>query len=548
MRFSSRLLLISILILGFTSAGFVLRSDTYFQIQKNFTIFSEVYENITNSYIDEVDPERLMRRGIEAMLEELDPYTVLIDEAESAQMDIMTTGQYAGVGLEIGARGGQLVVIAPIEGYSAHRRGIRAGDVVKRIDDIDVSRMNADDLQSLLRGDPGTNVTVSIQRYGIEELLEFELTRETIEVRNVTYYSTLESDSRIGYILLRRFAQNAAEEVREAILEMERDEPLDGLVLDLRNNPGGLLDEAVKIIDKFVPAGEKVVWTEGRQSRANQNYETSEDAVYPDKPLVILQNGGSASASEIVSGALQDLDRAVIMGQRSFGKGLVQIVQPLSYNVSLKVTTSKYYIPSGRSIQSTPFVSEEEVSAMDEVPDSLRTRFSTQSGRDVFEGIGIEPDIMIRDRQQSMLEIALLQNSHYFFFANEFTAGRDSMPADMSRDEIYQRFLTYLEEQDFEYATRAERHLNRFRESLDESGISGSEELIDDMEELVRAKKAQNKKEFAEYIERELFQELVSRFDGNSGRMSEQLKTDEAATRAAKLLRSPDRYASIFKP
>ncbi len=549
MRLFSRYILLFILLLGITSAGFIARSsDSYFLIKKNFTIFSEVFESVSNIYVDEVDPERLMRRGISSMLEELDPYTVLIDESESRRMDMVTTGQYAGVGLEVGARGGQLVVIAPIEGYSAERRGVRAGDIIKKADGIDVSRMGAEDLQSLLRGDPGSTVVLTIQRQGIEDLLDFELTRETIDVNNVFYTGLLESDDRIGYILLNRFAQNAAEEVREAILELEEDAPLDGLVLDLRNNPGGLLEESVKIIDKFVPAGETVVWTEGRLSRANQTYETSEEPVYPDKPLVILQNNGSASASEIVSGALQDLDRAVVVGERSFGKGLVQIVQDLSYNASLKITTSKYYMPSGRSIQSTPYVTEQEMADMEEVPDSLRTPFTTKAGRTVYEGIGIEPDLTTTERQQTMLEIALLQNSHYFFFANDYVAEHDTIPEDLDLDVLYSDFREYLRNRDFQYVTRPERHLQRFRESLEDELVEEFSERISDMEELIELKKEREKEQFAEHIREELYLELVSRYQGRSGRIRESLKTDPAAIQAVDLLQNRVNYAFILEP
>jgi carboxyl-terminal processing protease len=548
MRFTSRFALIAVIVAGIAATGFILRPDPYFLIQKNFRIFSEVFENVTGSYIDEVDAEQLIRSGVDAMLNELDPYTVLIDEAGSRQMDIVTTGQYAGVGLEVGARGGQLVVIAPIEGYSAERRGVRAGDIIKKVDEIDVTRMSTEDLQSLLRGDPGTKVVLTIRRFGIEEPLEFELTRETIEVRNVTYYGMLGSDERIGYILLRRFAQNAAEEVRKAILELQSEGPLDGLVLDLRNNPGGLLDEAVKIIDKFVPPGERVVWTEGRMSRANQQYETSEQPVYPDGPLVVLQNSGSASASEIVSGALQDLDRAVVIGERSFGKGLVQIVQPLSYNVSLKITTSKYFIPSGRSIQSTPYLTSEEAAAMDEVPDSLRTRHQTRAGRIVYEGIGIEPDLVVAQRPHSMLEIALLQNSHYFFFANEYTSGKDRLDPEKGPVDFYQAFLAYLDAQEFEYTTRAERHFERFLETLDPEVKETSADRVSSMKDLVAQEKKMEEKRYSEHVKRELYLELISRFNGNRGRMKEQLKSDEAALKAIELIENRTRYLSILEP
>lgn len=548
MRANRRFLAVSLAVLLVTSTGFVLRSDPFFEIRKQFTLFSEVFENLSTLYIEDVNTERLVRHGIDAMLEELDPYTSLIDEAGSREMDIMTTGQYAGVGLEIGARGGQLVVIAPVEGYSAERRGVRAGDIIRRVDGLDVSRLTTDDLQTLLRGDAGTEVTLTIQRYGIEELLDFELVRERIEVRNVTHFGLLETDERIGYILLRRFGQNASGEVAQAIRDMESDGPLHGLVLDLRNNPGGLLDEAVKIVDKFVPAGEKVVWTEGRLSRANREYTTREPALFADKPVIVLQNHGSASASEIVSGALQDLDRAVIIGERSFGKGLVQIVQPLSYNVSLKVTTSRYFTPSGRSIQPVPRISATDVADQEAAQDTSQTPFLTRAGREVFEGIGIEPDLQVDARQQSMLEIALLQNSHYFFFANEFVSSAEHFDYERDMDRVYDLFEQYLTQQNFTYATRSERQLERFKASLDQSFASDTDQVFDTMKELVEAEKKHKSEHYAEYIRRELALELLSRFGGQSARMGHYLANDAVVSQAISLLEEPHQYSLIMEP
>lgn len=530
-----------------TSTGFVLRSDPFFEIRKQFTLFSEVFENLSTLYIEDVNAERLVRHGIDAMLEELDPYTALIDEAGSREMDIMTTGQYAGVGLEIGARGGQLVVIAPVEGYSAERRGVRAGDIIRKVDGLDVSRLTTDDLQALLRGDAGTSVTLTIQRYGIEELLDFELERERIEVRNVTHFGLLETDERIGYILLRRFGQNASGEVEQAIRDMQSDGPLDGLVLDLRNNPGGLLDEAVKIVDKFVPAGEKVVWTEGRLSRANREYTTKEPALFAEKPVIVLQNHGSASASEIVSGALQDLDRAVIIGERSFGKGLVQIVQPLSYNVSLKVTTSRYFTPSGRSIQPVPRISSEIVDQQTD-GETNDMPFLTRSGREVVEGVGIEPDLGVDARQQSMLEIALLQNSHYFFFANEFVSSEESFDYERDMDRVYALFEQYLAQQNFTYTTRSERQLERFKASLDQSFAPDAEHLFETMKELVEAEKMHKSEHYAKYLRHELAMELLSRFGGQTARMGHYLANDAVVSKAITLLEEPHQYSLIMEP
>lgn len=534
-------------LVALASAGFIYSSDTYFQIKKNFTIFNEVYEEVSKRYVVDIDPDKVIQRGINAMLETLDPYTVLIDESQSRDMDIMTTGQYAGVGLEVGARGGKLVVIAPIEGYSAHRRGVRAGDVILRVNDLDVSNFSPEDLQTQLRGESGTQVTIVVKRYGIDQELEFELTRESIEVKNIVWAGLLEhTDKRIGYVLLRRFGQNAASEVAEAIMEMKEEAELDAFVLDMRNNPGGLLDEAVKLTDLFVDAGESVVATKGRLPETNFSYETQNGVLFSGKPLFVLQNNGSASASEIVAGALQDLDKAVIIGERSFGKGLVQIVRPLSYNMAVKITTSKYYTPSGRSLQSMEYIGEEETADIS-VPDSIRQVFKTRSGREVYEGLGIEPDIAIDEHKLSLLEIALLRNSHYFFFANQYASENDEFSEDNLNEELYKSFNKYLDAEEFDFETRSQRYYENMKATLSDQIRGDVASQLEELNTIIKRDKEMMMKENKEFIKRELFLEIVSRYEGNTGRIKRSLTDDPMILKVKELTDETETYFSILQ-
>lgn len=534
----------SLLMVSAFTVGFVYTTDPYFLIKKNFTIFSEVYDEVSKRYVNEIEPEGLMRHGINAMLEQLDPYTVIIDEADSQEMDIVTTGQYAGVGLEVGARGEKLVVVAPIEGYSAEQRGMRAGDIIIAVNGTPTENMSMEGLQSLLRGEAGSRVSITATRYGLEEDLTFDLTRERIEIKNITYAGLLETDKRIGYVLMRRFAQNASEELRRAIIEMEEEGKLDGLILDLRNNPGGLLDEAVYTVEKFVEPGHDVVQTKGRLPETNTTYKTREPAIF-DKPLIVLQNNGSASSSEIVTGALQDLDKAIIIGGRSFGKGLVQIIRPLSYNLAIKITTSKYFTPSGRSIQSLKYASIEDPEKI-KVPDSLRTPFKTLSGRTVYEGIGIEPDIEVEEGPQSLLEIALLQNSHYFFFANQYASEHGESMVNMDDDSLYDSFRSYLDEAGFDFETRSGRLYARFKESLKEEIRQDVSQQLAQFEEIIAREKQNEMDAHSEAIRQELYLEVLSRFEGASGRLKHNLKYDEAVLQGVDLIADPGKYYTIL--
>ncbi|MCC5932830.1 MAG: S41 family peptidase [Candidatus Cyclonatronum sp.] len=523
-------------------AGFATASDTFFQIRKNFAIFSEVIQEVNELYVVEVDPERTIRRGINAMLETLDPYTVLIDESQTQDIDLISTGSYAGIGIEVGARGGELVIIAPVEGYSAHRKGVRAGDVIVSVNGIPASELTPDDLTLQMRGQIGSTVDLVVRRFGIADELSFTLERERIEVRNIDWYGMADEQAGIAYIMLSRFGQNAGSEMRRAIEEMEQSHTINSLILDLRNNPGGLLIEAVRVADLFLPAGEPVVHTRGRAAQTRQLYSTSNPSFFGDRPVVVLQNGGSASSSEIVSGALQDHDRAVIMGERSFGKGLVQIIRPISYGLALKITTSKYFIPSGRYIQSVDYNGEADA--------GLPQHFETAGGRRVVQRTGIEPDIVLEKPAETMLEVELHRGSHYFYFANQFMADDPQMPVPGVNDEaLIQAFRDYLSNAAFSYTTRAQRRLTDLRDQLiqdygDAAGpFAGTlEDLESDLEQL-RLKEID---EVRDTILREIYLELSARIEGSNMRKQTSVSLDALVSEAIALLGEPEQYAQIL--
>lgn len=541
-----------ILILGgflLFSAAFIQNGDLFFQIKKQLTIFSDVYKEVATQYVDEVSPETLMKRSINSMLETLDPYTVFIDEGEQQQMEIISSGSYGGIGIDAGFKGNQIVIIAPLDGYPAQRAGLRAGDIIEEINGVRVSGFSPEEVQQLTVGDVGTTVSLKIRRPGIEQSINFELERERIEIKNITYAGLLGDHDQFGYIQLNRFGQQTAEEVRSELLTMnEKNSDLQGLILDLRNNPGGLLNEAVELIDKFIEPGVTVVETRGRLDAHNNAFVTEEPAIFEDLPLVVLVNNGSASASEVVAGALQDLDRAVVVGENSFGKGLVQTVRPLSYNTSLKVTISKYYTPSGRSIQSVNYSGFDEVDG-NVVPDSLRRAFKTKNGRVVFDGRGIEPDVKFEDQQTSLLEISLQTGNQYFFFINELLNDPSYDGNENIEDQLFDKFASYLIEQNFSFEMPVDSHLDALASNIDQfSQSSSAEKNIDELKALLRDYKISQIYENQDIIDKNLKMEWLSQTVGQDERNKAMLEIDEQVLKSLEILEESSEYLSILRP
>ncbi|MEP1307646.1 MAG: S41 family peptidase [Balneola sp.] len=519
------------------------QNDIYFLLKKNFSIFSESYQNVALDYVDEIDPEILMRTGLKAMFETLDPYTVIYNESQNEQAEILSRGNYAGIGIEAGYRQGEVVIVAPTEGGPADRSGLKAGDVIVAVDGISTENLQPEEVQTLTVGEVGSEVTISIKRYGVEKALDFELTRERIEVTNVSHSALIGDNKNTGYIKLSQFGSRSADEIRTTLIELQGKSELNGLVLDLRDNPGGILQEAVAIIDKFVEPGLMVVENRGRIAEYNQTFST-EEPVFFDKPVVVLVNGGSASASEVVSGALQDLDRAVILGEQSFGKGLVQIVKPLPYNTSMKITIARYYIPSGRSIQSIDYTHEDRNSGVVRREESSKV-FKTKNGRTVNEGRGIEPDLVVEIDQPSLLEISLLQKGVLFDFATQYYSKNENNEFSEPPSDIFDNFVQYLKEIEFDFTNETEDYLDVIENDL--QGVEGAMSKINDLRALVEAQKDIELRKSKEFIEKTIWLELIARKGGQSAKTNASLGKDIQLNAAIELINNPEQTKSLLK-
>jgi len=402
---------IGIIVVLLTLPGlFVFKTaDNYFEISKNLQIMSSVVHEVNTYYVDDVEPSKLLRTGIDAMLKSLDPYTDFYSESEIEDYRFMTTGQYGGVGATISKKGEDVVIAEPYEGWPAQKADLRAGDVLIEVDGKTVKGKSTDDVSKLLKGSPNTELKVVIKRLGVEGTMTKTVMRQEIKVKNVPYYGMI--NDKIGYIKYSGFRQQSAEEVRDALKNLEKDHNISGLVFDLRGNPGGLLDEAIKTVNVFVDKGQLVVFTKGKMEDWNHQYSTEGEPLDTKIPVVILVDGGSASAAEIVSGSLQDLDRAIVVGANSYGKGLVQTTRPLPYNTQMKITTSKYYIPSGRCIQKIDYAKKDDEGNAYHLPDSLKRAFKTKDGRVVYDGTGIKPDVALPRKKYADVIMSLGQKT-----------------------------------------------------------------------------------------------------------------------------------------
>jgi carboxyl-terminal processing protease len=535
-------LLAGLVVLVF-GGGFLLLPDTdlYLKINKGIDVFGRVYREITVNYVDEIDPEKFMQAGIDGMLGTLDPYTVYIDKEEGDEVDLLTTGKYGGIGVTIGARDGALKVITVMDGYSAQRAGIIPGDRLIEVGGVTVGTKKPDEVRSLTRGEPGTEVKVIIERDGITKPIEFVLIREEIQVKNVTYAGFVGDG--IGYIRLERFSRKAGEEVRQAIKEMKIKGEIKGLVLDLRGNPGGLLDAAVDVVSKFVPRGSPIVTTKGRKPEADKSYQSTEEPLLPSTPLVVLTDRGSASASEIVAGALQDLDRALIVGTRTFGKGLVQTILPLNFGAQLKITTARYYIPSGRSIQEIDYQHRDRNGVFATVPDSLKREFKTSRGRKEFEFGGIAPDSVVRDIDVGPMVRELMKRALIFKFANSYIMAHKGEKITGADDSILGAFRAFLDREKFDYQEEMEGKITDLRQVAERSHYTPEvSETLDRLELTLQKEKTHGFERYKDHITNELNIELMARLHGDQGRIEASLKEDVQLLAGEGLLKDRKAY------
>ena len=541
MKFKKISTVLLITITAFSSLAFV---DNYFEISKNLEIFTSTYKEINSNYVDDVDAAKLMRTGIEAMVESLDPYTNYISESEVEDYRFMTTGQYGGVGATIFQRDKQVVVREIYEGYPAQKAGIKPGDILLEIDGKVMTGKNNNEVSKFLKGSAGTELEVMVKRDGIEKPFKVIIKREEIQIDNVPYYGMINENT--GIIQLKGFTQNAGREVKNALMELKKNPNLKNIILDLRGNPGGLLHEAVDIANIFVNKGELAVDTRGKNKESNKKYYTINEPIDAEIPLAILTNSSSASASEIVSGVVQDLDRGVIIGQRTFGKGLVQTTRPLTYNAQLKITTAKYYIPSGRCIQALDYSNRNEDGSVGKVPDSLIKEFKTKSGRKVYDGGGVAPDFKTDLQTYSVITQALLNKNIIFDFVNKYVAKNPNAPTLSNftlKDKEYEDFIAYVKSTNFDYQTKSEKILDDYREAaVKEKYYDAVKTDLDQLKNKLMHDKGADLLKFKSEIKEILEEEIASRYYYQKGRIVQSLKNDIEVKQALEVFNNIQLY------
>lgn len=541
-----RILLTTIAVLLF-AAPMTAQND--FEIAKNVDIFVSILKELNEKYADEISPGKLTKTAIDAMLTSLDPYTVYYPESEIENFRMMTTGQYGGVGALIQQHGKDVVISEPYDGSPSQKAGLRAGDIIRKVNGQSLEGKNSSDVSAAMKGQPGSTLVLEVFRPSANKNMTFNIVREEIKLPNIPYSGML--DNEVGYVKLDQFTEKAGSEVREAFLKL-KDQGMKYFILDLRDNGGGLLNEAVNIMNIFVDRGIQIVETKGKIPEQQRVHKTMAPATDKEIPVVVLVNEHSASASEIVSGAFQDLDRGVIVGKKSFGKGLVQNVLPLDYNTSLKITVAKYYIPSGRCVQNIEYFEKDTAKGAFKIPDSLAVAFKTKNGRTVYDKGGVEPDVLTEDTLLSEVLASLVMHNLIFDFANNYRATHDTIVAADKftvDDKLYEEFVAFLKDKDYSYKTETEEVLEDLKKAADEDKVFKEiESYYNQLKEKLDKEKAQDLYKFKDEISKYLASEIVVRYYYQKGRIINLLSEDKDIAVAKSILKDQARYKSILSP
>ena len=520
-----------------------------FEIAKSLDIYNSLLRELNLNYVDEINPGELNEAAIKAMLEGLDPYTVFIPESDIENAKFMTTGEYGGIGALIQYDGEWTRISDPYYGWPAQKAGIIAGDIILEVNGVDCKKKNTQQVSEMLKGQPGTEVTLKIKRYGEEKPITKVLKREKVKIDNIPYYTVF--DNGVAYLSLSGFTRDAAKEMKEKVLEMKKNHELKGFVLDLRGNGGGLMNEAVDIVNLFIPKGKMVVSMRGKAANANSVHPTTNDPVDLEIPLAILVDGSSASASEIVAGAIQDYDRGVIIGERTFGKGLVQNILPLSYNTQMKVTVAHYYIPSGRCIQEIDYSHKKDTTQAK--ADTLGKAFTTVGGRTVYEGHGITPDVKVKRDPYATVTAYLYGKNYIFDYANKFYSEHktiDSADRFQIDDATSRDFMQFVKEKNFTYTTESEKAIEKLKKTAKEEGyLDKIQSQIELLEKNFASEKEKDLLNNRKDIEELLRSEIVGRYYFQKGRIISSLNDDPDLKRAFEILlntNGKDEYHSIL--
>lgn len=546
-RMKKKYLAIFFTIIGFfvlTAAG-----DRYFELSKNIEIFTTLFKELNTYYVDEVDPNKLMETGIESMLASLDPFTNYISGADIDEYQLQTTGKYDGVGSRIMKIDDYIVISDPYEGYPAQKAGLESGDIILEIDGKSAKGFTTDQMSNLLKGQPNTSIKIKIKQNSTGLEKELTITRAEIQIKNVPYFGMINDE--IGYIKLDNFAEKAGQEVADAMKELkENNSKLSGVIFDLRGNGGGLLNEAINVANVWIDKGLKIVYTKGKTADSNHEYQTQNKPIDLQIPLIVLIDEGTASASEIVSGSIQDLDRGIVIGQNSYGKGLVQITRPIAYKSRLKVTTSKYYIPSGRCIQRIDYTHRDETGIAKVLPDSLRKSFKTKFGRIVKDGAGIEPDVKTEEEIMADVTISLFENNHFFTFANLYKKNHPTLLGDSKykmTEAEYAEFVEFVKSKSFKYETDTEKALKALKKTAeDEKYLAALQPAITTLESEILSEKGDDLMKFKSEIKRILQMEIVSRYKYEKGRIASSLTEDKDIATSLEYFKEIEKYNKLL--
>lgn len=541
----------TLLILVVLTAAVKPSTDRYFEILKNLDIFATLFKEVNTHYVDEVNPSILMKSGIDEMLETLDPYTNYIAADDIESYRIMTTGEYSGIGAVVERMDGISTIVMPYEGFAAHDAGLRAGDQIQAINGIFLEGKTQEEVRYLMKGQSNSEITLTIKRYGQSEMFDVKVKREKIAVDSVPYAGMVTEN--IGYVRLTSFTQNVGRSIGIKVLDL-LEQGAESIILDLRGNPGGLLHEAVNVSNVFVEKGRKIVTQKGKVRANDWTYNTLNDPVDPELPVVVLTDNGSASASEIVSGVMQDYDRGVLVGRKTFGKGLVQIERPLSYDAVVKITTAKYYTPTGRCIQAIDYSNRNDDGSVGKIPDSLKNEFYTINGRQVFDGGGIDPDVEVEAKEFAPITKSLVNQDLIFHYATEYYYENENMepssPSDIRLSESeYDEFIKWLSNKEFDYVTKMETRTKELIETAKaEKRYDQLRSSLSALEKAARHNKNEDLKTFKEEILMLLEQEIAGRYFYEKGMIESAFTKDPDVQEAISILNDPARYQAILNP